>query len=111
MHHFGERNLPFSVGARSYLTGRRAIFNFLILVLVNLQEIVHFNTEKTGPKCYDLRDLVVPEDLLQVAQVGLEAQQPNLSEKKLKLLTEPEPDPTLTQNQLTRQWLTIKDLL
>lgn len=92
-----------------------SIFSVLILVLVNLQEIVHFIAEKKKKvqnvesfsglrRCQSLQ-----EDFLQVwrsqyAQVRLEAHQPNLSEKKLKLLThnkptEPERDPT-TMSQI-----------
>lgn len=115
MHHFGKRNPSFSVSVRSsYLTFRRSIFSVLILVLVNLQEIVHFNAEKKKVQNVESfsglrRRQRLQEDFLHVwrsqyAQVRLKAHQPNLSEKKLKLLThnkptEPERDPT-TMSQI-----------
>lgn len=71
----------------SYLTFQRSGFTVLILVLVNLQEVVHFNAEgETSPKCSELRGFRGGEPGA-ATLLRLEAHQPNLSEQKLKLLT------------------------
>lgn len=59
LRHSGETEASRSVAVQSHLTSWRPVFTFLILVLVNLQEIVNFNTEgRKGHKSSELRALL-----------------------------------------------------
>lgn len=59
LRHSGETEASRSVAVHSHLTSWRPVFTFLILVLVNLQEIVNFNTEgRKGHKSSELRALL-----------------------------------------------------
>lgn len=64
MHHSGTKQPSHNTAVLSYLTFWRSVFNFLIsLVLVNLEEIVDFNTVgRKSPKCSDLRGLLFREE-------------------------------------------------
>lgn len=117
MPHSGKNQPSDGAAVLSYLTFWRSVFNFLVLVLVNLQEIVNFNTEgRKGRECSDLRGLLfreeeeeggVSSEAANSPEVRFEAHQPNLSEQQLKLpthnrLQQAEPDRKPTARSLAQ---------